>query len=244
MPGYPPPLTPPTTTPNCATNVTAPDAFVAKINPAASAGAQLLYSTYLGGTGDDVGYGIAVDTGLSAYVTGSTTSTDFTIPSGTTPSSGAWILRRIRRHVRRASPPATLSSASSELRARGPPAPPQPCLSPISLIWAVPAPTWLWASPWIPCRARALLAGPVRPTFRLPTIPSRLLCRARSTDLWRASIPRRASTIALGHYGTYLGGSGSDFATSIATDAQGNSYAAGETASANFPTANPIQALI
>ena len=33
-----------------------------------------------------------------------------------------------------------------------------------------------------------------------------------------------SSTLALGHYGTYLGGSGSDFATSIATDAQGNSY--------------------
>ena len=76
----PPPATPPTTTPNCSTTVTAPDAFVAKINPAAASGSQLLYSTYLGGTGDDVGYGIAVDSGLSAYVTGSTTSTDFILP--------------------------------------------------------------------------------------------------------------------------------------------------------------------
>ena len=81
----PPPATPPTTTPNCSTSVTAPDAFVAKINPAASSGAQLLYSSYLGGTGNDVGYGIAVDSGLSVYVTGSTSSTDFTIPSTTTP---------------------------------------------------------------------------------------------------------------------------------------------------------------
>src|SRR5206468_9212110 len=44
------------------------DAFVTQLNPAGSA---LLYSTYLGGSGDDRGYGIAVDT-LNAYVTGTT----------------------------------------------------------------------------------------------------------------------------------------------------------------------------
>jgi uncharacterized repeat protein (TIGR01451 family) len=49
------------------------------------------------------------------------------------------------------------------------------------------------------------------------------------------------STLALGHYGTYLGGAGSDFGTGIATDTQGSSYIVGETASGNFPTANPIQ---
>jgi hypothetical protein len=53
------------------------DAFVTKINPAGVAGTQLLYSTYLGGSGDDVGYGIAVDSSTNAYVAGSTTSTDF-----------------------------------------------------------------------------------------------------------------------------------------------------------------------
>ena len=85
----PPPATPPTNPPTCSTSVTAPDAFVAKINPAASSGAQLIYSSYLGGTGSDVGYGIAVDASLSAYITGSTSSTDFTIPSTTRPSRDA-----------------------------------------------------------------------------------------------------------------------------------------------------------
>ena len=50
------------------------NAFVTKFNPAGSA---LLYSTYLGGSGRDVGAGIAVDSSSSAYLTGSTTSTDF-----------------------------------------------------------------------------------------------------------------------------------------------------------------------
>jgi hypothetical protein len=37
----------------------------------------LVYSTYLGGSGDDFGYAIAVDAAGNAYVAGSTTSTDF-----------------------------------------------------------------------------------------------------------------------------------------------------------------------
>src|SRR6202007_3212972 len=55
------------------------DVFVAELNPAAVTGTQLLYSTYLGGSGDDVGYGVAVDSALSAYVTGSTTSPNFPV---------------------------------------------------------------------------------------------------------------------------------------------------------------------
>ncbi|MBI4491031.1 MAG: SBBP repeat-containing protein, partial [Deltaproteobacteria bacterium] len=50
------------------------DAFVTKVSPNGSA---LLYSTYLGGSGNDVGSGIAVDSAGNAYVTGSTDSTNF-----------------------------------------------------------------------------------------------------------------------------------------------------------------------
>jgi len=50
------------------------DAFVTKLN---SEGSALLYSTFLGGSGDDEGLGIAVDSDNNVYVTGSTLSTDF-----------------------------------------------------------------------------------------------------------------------------------------------------------------------
>src|SRR5205807_733330 len=51
------------------------DAFVTKIN---AAGTALVYSTYLGGSGQDVGVGIAVDAAGAAYVTGVTGSADLT----------------------------------------------------------------------------------------------------------------------------------------------------------------------
>ncbi len=50
------------------------DAFVVKLS---SSGDSLMYSTYLGGTGYDVGRGIAVDGSGGAYVIGSTASSDF-----------------------------------------------------------------------------------------------------------------------------------------------------------------------
>ena len=50
------------------------DVFVTKFN---AAGSALLYSTYLGGAGNDTGYGIAVDGAGNAYVTGYTESADF-----------------------------------------------------------------------------------------------------------------------------------------------------------------------
>ena len=53
------------------------DVFVIKLDPSQSGAASLLYSTYLGGGSSEQGYGIAVDDGGNAYVTGYTTSTDF-----------------------------------------------------------------------------------------------------------------------------------------------------------------------
>jgi hypothetical protein len=47
---------------------------VTKLGPT---GCALVYSSYLGGSGEDTGQGIAVDSSRNAYVTGQTSSTDF-----------------------------------------------------------------------------------------------------------------------------------------------------------------------
>jgi uncharacterized protein (TIGR03437 family) len=52
------------------------DVVVAEINPQGNA---LVFSTYLGGAGDDIPEGIALDSAGRIYVTGSTVSTDFPV---------------------------------------------------------------------------------------------------------------------------------------------------------------------
>ncbi len=68
------------------------DAFVTEFNPSGSA---LIYSTYLGGSGDDWGRGIVVDGAGSAYVTGYTSSTDFPVTPGAfqTTCCGAFVTK-------------------------------------------------------------------------------------------------------------------------------------------------------
>ena len=61
------------------------DGFAAKLNPTGSA---LIYSSYLGGTGVDHGYGIAVDSAGTAYVAGSTESPNFPVTPGVVQSTG------------------------------------------------------------------------------------------------------------------------------------------------------------
>jgi hypothetical protein len=61
--------------------------FVAKINPGGNGLADLLYSTYFGGSGNatnnpDVGFGIAVSAADNAYITGQTSSPDLPVTTG------------------------------------------------------------------------------------------------------------------------------------------------------------------
>ena len=55
------------------------DVFITKLN---AAGSAVLYSTYLGGNGGEIGRGIAVDAAGNAYVSGITSSADFPVTPG------------------------------------------------------------------------------------------------------------------------------------------------------------------
>jgi hypothetical protein len=75
------------------TNAGGQDAFVARFD---AAGASLLFSTYLGGSGGSLGAGemglsIAVDRSSSAYVTGMTSSIDFPVLNAVQSTNAGWL---------------------------------------------------------------------------------------------------------------------------------------------------------
>jgi hypothetical protein len=61
------------------------DAFVAKLDPTGA----IVYSTYLGGSGQELGSGIGFDTNGRAYVTGTTGSPDFPTANALQPTLGS-----------------------------------------------------------------------------------------------------------------------------------------------------------
>ncbi|HKC85761.1 MAG TPA: SBBP repeat-containing protein, partial [Blastocatellia bacterium] len=63
------------------------DVFVTKMK---SDGSGLVYSTYLGGVNSDQAFGVAVDAGGSAWITGLTSSMDFPVVNPLQPSSGGF----------------------------------------------------------------------------------------------------------------------------------------------------------
>ncbi len=72
------------------------DAFVTKLGPS---GSQLVFSGYLGGTGDEAGAGVAIDSAGGTYVVGRTTSFNFPVVNPLQPTFGRRG-RRLRRQAR------------------------------------------------------------------------------------------------------------------------------------------------
>ena len=229
----------PTNPSPCPSNVTAVDAFVAKLNPAAAPGSQLIYSTYLGGSGDDVGNGIAVDSGGIAYVTGSTNSSDVVIPTSTTP---------FQKCLNDASNPATCGSggaATDAFLAK---------LSPFtSGTTSVPNVTFLYftylggsgsdigQAVAVDTAQGARITGSTT-SGDFHTLTPIQAGYGGGTDGFAARIDTTATTAtAAGHYSTFLGGNGFDRGTGIAVDSNGASYVSGETSSGNFPRVVPFQ---
>jgi hypothetical protein len=223
---------PSTTT--CPTNVTAYDVFVAKLNPAAASGAQLLYSTYLGGTGDDIGYAIAVDPSVSgsntinAYATGSTTSTDFD-PAG----SGVFQSTNnggVDAFLAKLGPLSTTGTVT---------------LTYLSYLGG--SGTDIGLSVAMDALQGARITGWTDSTTNFPVInnPVQSIYGGGTSDAFATRIDTTATAPnAPGHYSTYLGGGGTDIGTSVTVDNRGASYVTGETSSGSptpFPTVTPFQ---
>ncbi len=197
----------------------ASDAFVTKLSPAGA----IAYSTYLGGGATEQGYGIAVDSGGNAYVTGATASTDFPAVNAFQPqcaSSGT---------------PFGVSCADAFLAKLN--------VSGSGLVYS----TYLGGGATDSGRAiavdasgNAYVAGATNST-NFPVTPNAFQHGFGSgpEDAFLAKFNAAGSALI---YGTYLGGTGDDIAYGIAVDAGGAAYVAGSTTSTDFPTAGAVRA--
>jgi len=212
------------------------DAFVAKFDPTAVSGSQLVYSTYLGGAGDSFGYGIAVDSSFYAYVTGATNSTDdfgITQTSGTTAFQGTYGGGPSDAFVAKLGVPCTGTSCTTTT-------------VPLTYFTYIGgAATDVGTAIAVDTIGGARVTGWTNST-NFPVVNNRLAQTSYgggNSDAFVARIDTTATTpTAPGHNSDYFGGNGTDIGTSIATDTQGSDYLTGETSStAGFPLLNAFQ---
>lgn len=188
------------------------DIFVAKLTPD---GSTLIYSTYLGGTGNDTAWSIAVDDAGHAYVSGFTDSTDFpTTPHAVQPANGGGFDAFL----------AKLSRDGSALR--------------YSTYLGGSADDF-GTGLAVDRHGRAYLTGstastdfPTTPGVVQPAFAGCTACDLGG-DAFVAKLNRRGSALI---YSTYLGGSDGEFPTSLAVDKDGHALVTGSTNSPDFPT--------
>ncbi|MGI8549220.1 MAG: SBBP repeat-containing protein [Dehalococcoidia bacterium] len=194
-----------------------PTGFVTKLKPDGSGPA---YSTYLGGSGAgeiDSGNGIAVDSTGNVYVSGYTTNTDFPTTNG----------------------------AFQQTRAQDDQVGFVTKLNPTAAATAPLYSTYLGGSGADQANGidvdgsnNAYVTG----YTNSPDFPTKAGVYQRTLPGTQAAFVSKVNASGADLvYSTYLGGNGRDQGNSIAVDATGNAYVAGQTSSANFATSGAFQ---
>jgi hypothetical protein len=186
------------------------DVFVTKLNPT---GTALVYSTYLGGSNQDIGNAIAVDSAGNAYVTGSTTSANFPTMS---PLQGhlnggedAFLLKL--------NPAGTALVYSTYLGG-----------SALDVAYGIA----------VDGSGNAYVTG-TTPSTDFPVTPGAYqTTNPGGNDAFVAKVNSTGSSLV---YATYLGGDFGAHGSGIAVDGSGNAYVTGVTDSTNFATAGAYQ---
>lgn len=206
------------------------------------------YATYFGGSGSDVAYGIAVDVGRNAYLTGSTTSSDIAIPTTVTVPA--------------------FQSCPGMPNPAPPAVPPSPCPAvtvPDAFVAKFAQPVTSGTTPEDVTLSYFTYLGGSGSDAGLAIVAdttggARITGMTNSTDFPNSASPLQAgygggaedafyaridttstSETTPTTFSSYLGGSGTDIGTGVAVDFQSNSYLTGETSSGNFPTLTPFQ---
>ena len=201
----------------------ATDAFVSKFDTTASGGPSLVYSTYFGGTGDDVAWGVAVDTTGAAYVVGSMSNGSLPTVHPTQAYAGG-----VDAFLAKLTPAGnglvyfTYLGGSGNDVARG-----------IA----------------VDSTGDAYVAG-FTSSLNFPVVyPIQGAFQGGAFDAFvtKFHFDTTSSTLSL-VYSTYLGGDGGDQASAIAVDSSGSAYVVGATASpatsVAFPTQNAFQSAL
>jgi len=187
------------------------DAFVTKFNSSGG----LVYSTYLGGSSEDYGKGIAVDNSNNIYVVGYTNSTNFPKTPNAYQSSyggGSYDAFVTTFNINGGLIYSTFIGGNSSDYGRG-----------IATDGS----------------GNAYVTGytlsnnfPVGNAFQSSW--------GGTSDVFVTAFNINGGLI----YSTYLGNAGNDYGTSIAVDGNGNAYVMGGTNSSNFPIMNPLQSFL
>ncbi len=219
-------------TTNNTTSTQVGTAFLSRINPTLSGLPSLVYSTFLGGSKQDAGLGVAVDSGFNAYVVGYTSSTDF--PQPATPNGFQTTLKNPSGNIFVAridtTQPATLvystylgGSAGGQGSTPGD----------VGSAIALPAAGGVAYITGYTYSANFPTIAPLSTTSNTPSQKA-IIAQVDTTKSGAASLP----------YSTYFGGTvlhsgftqpGADLGFGIAVDSLKNMYVAGTTSSADFP---------
>ncbi len=187
------------------------DVFVTKYSPEGN----VIYSTFLGGSGRDEGQAVAVDSFGNAYITGETYSSDFPLLN---PVQGTYYGGEIFL--------AKLSPTGSLL---------------YSTYFGGPSVDEVALDIAVDTSGKAYLTGTVTGSNFPVYNAYQSTYTGGGND---AFIVKFDSTLSNVIYSTYLGGSNVDIGRGIAVDSFGNAYVVGETSSTDFPLSQPLQASI
>jgi len=190
------------------------DIFVTKLD---STGHNIVYSTYIGGSGLDRGDGIAIDSSGNAYVVGRVDSSSTNFP--TTAGAFAPTYRG-----------GDFDGVLFKLNPQG-----------NGLVYS----TFVGGEEndstegvAVDSSGRAYVTGGSR-SVAFPTTASAFqTVRSGDTDAYLLKINAGGSSVL---YGTMLGGGGTDRGSGVVVDSSGNAYVAGYTGSSDFPTSDAFQ---